>query len=1003
VPEDLSAAPTTDEHLLPAEYPARWDADVVLADGSTARVRPIRPDDGQRVRDFHARQSPESIYFRYFTPHPTLSDREVEQLTHIDYVDRMAFVALRDDVMVGVARYDRWPTRSEAEVAFFVDDAHRGLGLATLLLEYLAAAAGEAGISAFTATVLPSNRRMVSVFHQAGYETTSSFEEGVIEVRLDLRPTPEALVAIDDRARRAEERAVRLLLAPRSVAVVGASRQRGSVGHEVLRNLLHHEFAGPIYPVNRAVDHVAGVRAVPSLAAIDDRVDLAVICVPAAEVPAVIEDCGRCQVPAVIVLSAGFAESGPEGEALSAAVLRLARRFGIRLLGPNCLGVINTDPDVRLHATFATPQPRRGRVALLAESGTIGGVILDHMGAVGLGVSSFAAIGNRADVSANDMLQWWATDPRTDIVLLNIESFGNPRRFSRIARQLARQKPVVAVKSGRSARAYPDDDGGDLPVATVGALLRQTGVVRVDTLAELLDVARVLVATPLPAGGRVAVVGNTGGSLVTAADACIDAGLELADPDPAIHEVLGVGATKLRHNPLDLGYQATAGDVERVLRGLLDDDAVDSVLAVCAPSPGLRTADLVRAIQAARATAPAKPLVASLFGPHTPVITPPPILPTPSTPPAPTSPPVPTAADAPGMVPSGWPMGGAAPVDAGGAVDGAASASAGPGAESTHDTAVVPAGWPLGGAAPAVSGGGPGASAGVAVGGALVDGGQGLGSEAPTVPVFDFPDAAAHALGQVTRYARWRAEPEGRFVEPEGVVVADVLEAAAAALARHGEGWLPPSEVAGLLQSVGLEPIPARVVDDADAAVAAAHELGYPVAVKLLARDRLAKSEAAGLALDVYGDDHLRATCARMVEARGGGAFPVMVQRMAVPGVDVAVALADHPLVGPVLTLNAGGVATPVSAPQVQVLPLTDVDARRCIELSPMAALLDAPARARLEDLLLRVGALSEAAEEVVALELNPVIVTGEAAAIADAQVRLAPVARNPLPPVRRL
>ncbi|HEV7757914.1 MAG TPA: GNAT family N-acetyltransferase, partial [Acidimicrobiales bacterium] len=961
MPEDLSAAPTTDEHLLPAEYPARWDADVVLADGSTARVRPIRPDDGQRVRDFHSRQSPESIYFRYFTPHPTLSDREVEQLTHIDYVDRMAFVALRDDVMVGVARYDRWPTRSEAEVAFFVDDAHRGLGLATLLLEYLAAAAGEAGISAFTATVLPSNRRMVSVFHQAGYETTSSFEEGVIEVRLDLRPTPEALVAIDDRARRAEERAVRLLLAPRSVAVVGASRQRGSVGHEVLRNLLHHEFAGPIYPVNRAVDHVAGVRAVPSLAAIDDRVDLAVICVPAAEVPAVIEDCGRCQVPAVIVLSAGFAESGPEGEALSAAVLRLARRFGIRLLGPNCLGVINTDPEVRLHATFATPQPRRGRVALLAESGTIGGVILDHMGAVGLGVSSFAAIGNRADVSANDMLQWWATDPRTDIVLLNIESFGNPRRFSRIARQLARQKPVVAVKSGRSARAYPDDDGGDLPVATVGALLRQTGVVRVDTLAELLDVARVLAATPLPAGGRVAVVGNTGGSLVTAADACIDAGLELADPDPAIHEVLGVGATKLRHNPLDLGYQATAGDVERVLRGLLDDDAVDSVLAVCAPSPGLRTTDLVRAIQSARATAPAKPLVASLFGPHTPVISPPPILPSLAPPPgpaptgsvppagaggmapagsAPTGAPAGPAArrptvhdpaptgegryglpdtvgEASALVPSGWPLGGAAPVDAGGAPGGAASTPAGQDAESTHDRAVVPAGWPLGGAAPAVSGGGPGASAGVAVGGALVDGGQDLGPGAPTVPVFDFPDAAAHALGQVTRYARWRAEPEGRFVEPEGVVVADVLEAAAAALAEHGEGWLPPREVDGLLQSVGLEPIPARVVDDADAAVAAAHELGYPVAVKLLARDRLAKSEAAGLALDVYGDDHLRATCARMVEARGGGAFPVMVQRMAVPGVDVAVALADHPLVGPVLTLNAGGVATPVSAPQV--------------------------------------------------------------------------------------
>jgi acyl-CoA synthetase (NDP forming) len=285
-------------------------------------------------------------------------------------------------------------------------------------------------------------------------------------------------------------------------------------------------------------------------------------------------------------------------------------------------------------------------------------------------------------------------------------------------------------------------------------------------------------------------------------------------------------------------------------------------------------------------------------------------------------------------------------------------------------------------------------------------GDEGVGaqeSSAPSVPVFDFPDAAARALGQVTRYARWRAEPEGRFVSPEGVVVADVREAAAAALTAHGEGWLPPGDVAGVLQAVGLEPIPARVVDDVEAAVAAANELGYPVAVKALARSPLAKSEAAGLALDVYGDEHLRATCARMADARGADAFPLMVQRMASPGVDIALGLTDHPMVGPVLTLNAGGVAAPVAAPQVQVLPLTDVDARRCIELSPVAGLLDEPSRTRLEDLLLRVGTLSDAAEEVVALELNPVIVTPTGAAIADARLRVAPVPRDPLPPVRRL
>ena len=447
---------------VPPGYPAGWEADVVLADGGTARIRPIRPDDGPRIVDFHGRQSPESIYFRYFTPRPRLPEQEVERLTHIDYADRMAFVALRDDVLVGVARYDRLPTRSEAEVAFFVDDRHQGRGIATVLLEYLAEAARRTGIAAFTATVLPSNGRMVAVFRNAGFTAASRFGDGVIEVRLDLQPTPEAEAAITARAQRAEAEAVRRLLAPRSVAVIGAGRDPSGVGHAVLRNLLEHEFAGPVHAVNPTADQVAGVTAVHDINDIDGPVDLAIVVVPASQVPAVVEDCGRKGVPAVIVISAGFAEAGPEGAALSAAALRAARRFGTRLLGPNCLGVINTDPQVRLHATFATPDPRPGPVALLSESGTIGGVILDHIGDAGLGASSFAAIGNRADVSANDMLQYWADDPRTELVLLYLESFGNARKFSRIARDLGRTKPIVAVKSRGAARAYPTD-GAEAP------------------------------------------------------------------------------------------------------------------------------------------------------------------------------------------------------------------------------------------------------------------------------------------------------------------------------------------------------------------------------------------------------------------------------------------------------------------------------------------------------------------------------------------------------------
>ncbi len=615
---------TTGEVPVPPGYPPEWDADVALSDGGTVRVRPIRPDDGARMVDFHGRQSPESIYFRYFSPHPRLSDDEVVHFTHVDYVDRMAFVALRDDVMVGVARYDRWPLRSEAEVAFFVDDAHKGRGIATVLLEYLAVAARLAGISAFTATVLPTNQRMVGVFRAAGFQVRSTFDEGVIEVHLDLQPTPAAEAAIETRAQRAAAEAVRLLLAPRSVAVIGAGRERHGVGHAVLRNLLVHDVNAAVYPVNPHAEHVCGVRAVATVGDIEGPVDLAVVVVPAADVPEAVEACGHKGVKAVIVISAGFGEAGPEGAALSAATLRVARRFGIRLLGPNCLGVINTDPAVRLHATYATPNARPGPVALLSESGTVGGALLDSVAEAGLGASSFAAIGNRADVSANDLLQYWADDDRTKLVLLYLESFGNARKFSRIARALSRTKPIVAVRSGGTVRAYPDG-GVELAPDTLRALVDQTGIIRVDTLAQQLDVARVLAYQPLPAGNRVALVGNGGGSLALAADACVDAGLVLADLGPGVRAAVGDApgsGTRLRASTVDLGFEAGSDDLRRTLVALLSDDGVDSVLAVCAPAPRQPTPDLVAAIAAARSEAPDKTLLACVFGPHPTTITP---------------------------------------------------------------------------------------------------------------------------------------------------------------------------------------------------------------------------------------------------------------------------------------------------------------------------------------------------------------------------------------------
>ena len=939
---------------------------MVLADGGTAHIRPIRPDDGARIVDFHGRQSPESIYFRYFTPRPHLPEAEVERLTHIDYVDRMAFVALLDDVLVGVARYDRLPTRSEAEVAFFVDDRHQGRGLATVLLEYLAEAARRTGITAFTATVLPSNGRMVAVFRNAGFTVASSFGDGVIEVRLDLRPTPEAEAAILGRAQRAEAEAVRRLLAPRSVAVIGAGRDPGGLGHAVLRNVLEHGFAGPVYAVNPAADQVAGVRAVPSVGDVDGPGDLAGVVVPAGQVPAVVEGCGRKGVPAVIVISAGFAEAGPAGAALSAAALRAARRFGTRLLGPNCLGVINTDPAVRLHATFATPDTSPGPVALLTESGTIGGFVLDRIGDAGLGVSSFAAIGNRADVSANDMLQYWADDPRTELVLLYLESFGNARKFSRIARELGRTKPIVAVKSRGAARAYPTDGGRDPEPEPTGegpgpsgparsaesgrhgavaraarseaaragstprrdaahpgaveALLEQTGVVRVDTLSQLLDVARVLACQPLPEGDRVALVGNGGGSLALAADACVDAGLVLAELGTGVRRQLGTGhpgsraVTRVRASTVDLGFEAGADDLERALKALLADPRVDSVLVVCAPAPRQPTADLVRAVASARAACPDKTLLACVFG--------------------------------------------------------------------AHPTSISP-------------------------------------GSGPDVPVFDFPDAAAYALGRVTRYARWRRAPEGEAVVPPGADPAAGRARVAAALAqggaedraddrsadREGDGarWLPTDVAVDALTASGLPIVPSRLARDRGQALAAARELGYPVAVKSAARSRSAKTEAGGIALDVHDHNELGATLDRMGGALGDALWPVLVQPMVDPGIDVAVIVAQSELVGPVVSLGAGGVATDLAAAEVHVLPLTDLDARRFVASSSLGRLLDEAGRRSVEDVLLRVGALVEAAPEVVGLELNPVIVASSGPAVVDVRLRVAPIERDPLPPVRRI
>lgn len=869
-------------------YPASFETDVVLADGATAFVRPIRPDDGPLIVDFHSRQSPESIYFRYFSPRPRLTDREVERATHLDYVDRFALIALRGDELIGVARYDRWRHRAEAEVAFFVDDANHGRGLATVLLEHLAVRAREVGLRGFTASVLPDNRRMIGVFTRAGFQTATQFADGAVEVRLDLQPTPEAEAAIEARARTAAAEAVRRLLSPRSIAVIGAGRDPGSLGHRVLRRLQHARFAGPVWPVNPNAHDVASVRAVRSILDIDEEVDLAVVSVPADSVAAVVEECGRKQVYGVVILSAGFAETGALGEALEAEVLRTARSWGIRLVGPNCLGLINTDPEVRLHATFADVPTRVGRLSLLSESGMLGAVLVSTAHDAGLGLSSFLALGNRADVSGNDLLQYWEGDDATDVVGMYIESFGNPRNFSRLARRLTRVKPVVAVKAGRLVDA--EEVEGD---ATEDALLRQTGVIRVPTLDALVDAARLLLMQPLPGGRRVAVLGNAGGSLAIAADAALSAHLELAELQEAtVREAAGTPGPDPQRGIVDLGPHAAAPDVARATAALVADPGVDALLVLYTEGLGASAEAAVAAIEGARKARLGVPVVVCVYGP-------------------------------------------------------------------------TPA-------------------------------------QSDQVPVYDAIDAAASALGSVTAYALWRAQPEGALSSLEEARVAASRQLVLDHL-EHGAPTLGDVDALALVDAAGLDVLRTEVVADLGAALAAAASIGYPVVLKAAGRAPTAKTAAAGVAIDLEGPDAVTNAWERMAEGMGDQLAPVLVQPMLDPGVDVAVRVRDHATVGPVVWIGPGGAAAALDTPtDVHVLPLTDLDAARLVDGSRLAPLLEEDDRRALERVLVGLAALVEDVPEISELTLNPLIVRGGAAAVTQARATVRVVERDPLPSVRR-
>ena len=494
------------------DYPDYWEADVVLRDGGTAHLRPIVPADAEALQAFHVGQSESSIYLRFFTFKSKLSPRELARFTKVDYVSRVAFVITIGDEIIGIGRYDRLDNPAEAEVAFNIADAHQGRGLGSILLEHLAAAARENGISKFSAEVLPENRKMITVFNDAGYEVRRHFDDGVVALEFDIDPTERSRAVMASREHRAEAKSVAALLAPRSVAVIGASRDWGSVGYSLLENIIEAGFTGPVYAINPQAFELNGMISHAAIADVPDPVELAVVAVPYEEVPKVARECAAAGVKGILVASDGFSQAGTEGLQRQRELVRQARAHGMRVIGPGSLGLLNTDPAVSLNASMAPAMPPRGPLGLFSQSAAIGVLLYTAASRRGLGLSSTVSAGNRADVSGNDVMQYWEDDPATMAVGLYLESIGNPRKFSRIARRLSRSKPVIVAKSDVMGLQLPPGHAvrtTQAPPGALDAMFRQSGVIRVETNEELMDVAQVLVSQPLPAGANLAVFSNS--------------------------------------------------------------------------------------------------------------------------------------------------------------------------------------------------------------------------------------------------------------------------------------------------------------------------------------------------------------------------------------------------------------------------------------------------------------------------------------------------------------
>lgn len=866
-------------------------ADVILRDGRTLRLRPPRREDAEGLLAFFHALSEQSLY-RRFHGFPQIGEQLVEPLLEPDWDERGALLATlaeeQGQRVVAVANYVRLRDPALAEAAFAVADAHQGRGIGTRLLEQLAERAAAVGIETFVAEVLPGNRDMLGVFEAVGFELTRELQGGELEVRFPIAPTERYETRVAERDHTAVTASLRPFFEPRTVAVIGASRRRGSLGGELFRNILEGDFAGAAFPVNRDGEPVAGVRAYRSIEEVPEAVDVAVISLPGGAVLDAAEQALRAGTRALVVISAGFAEIGSEGVQRQEQLLALVRSHGARLIGPNCLGIAAAGPS--LNATFAARSAPAGNIGFSSQSGALGIALLEAAEARGLGLSAFVSIGNKADVSTNDLLEWWEDDKTTALVLMYVESFGNPRRFGRLARRVARRKPILALKSGTSASGRRAASSHTAALAgseaAVDALFRHAGVIRAASLEELVDVAALLSTQPELHGRSVAVLTNAGGLGILCADACEASGLELASLGAEATESLAtlLPAEASVANPVDMLGSATDATYAAALPAVLADPRVDALIVLFAPTVAATAEEVALAVEsAARRSGAEKPVLAVIMS-----------------------------------------------------------------------AAGIP---------------------------------EPLRALSRHVAAFDYPESAARALGRAAERAEWLRRPQGEVREPDGIDRDAARNVVERALAATNDAWLTPEDTRELLLAYGLPLAAERVVGDADAAVAAAEEIGFPVVVKS-AVPGAHKTEAGGIALDLRDEGAVRSALERI------GA-PVLVQQMVRGGAELLAGVVQDPVFGPLVAFGPGGVfAELIGEAAFRIAPLTDEDAAELVTSGKAGRLVAGfrgapPANAAaLADLVLRLARLGDDLPAVAELDLNPVLALPDGCVVVDARVR---------------